>query len=345
MRSRQGCFVRSDSDMNFQHLLAISDSRGVFEHCQGGRPRIEHGYCVDDVARALILLERVGDLPEDLDRLAWVCMDFLADAQVDDGRVINRCDVRGNWFGEPEVRDHWGRAVWAWGTCAGRSTDVERAARSISAFIRSARLRSPFLRSMAFAALGAGEVLRVAPDFATARDLLHDATQMIAPATSAAWPWPERRLTYANAVIPHVLILGGQYSGDDSLVNRGLDLLEWLLDLQLQDGHLSLIPAGGWEASEPLPAFDQQPIEVATLVDACIAAYEVTMDPAWLLAARQGALWFIGENDKGLWMHDPISGGGFDGLTEDGFNGNRGAESTLAFLSTIQQVLAFRGEL
>ena len=331
--------------MNFQHLLAISDSRGVFEHCQGGRPRVEHGYCVDDVARALIVLERVGDLTEELDRLAWVCLDFLRESQAEDGCVVNRCDVRGQWFGQPEVRDHWGRAVWAWGTCAGRSADVERAALSVNSFITSARQRSPFLRSMAFAALGAGEVLRVAPEFPAARDLLEDAVRMVPSAKSASWPWPERRLTYANAVIPHMLILGGQYSGDDTLLTRGLDLLEWLLDLQMQDGHLSLIPSVGWEPPEPLPGFDQQPIEVSTLVDACIAAYDVTQDPAWLLAARQGALWFIGENDKGLWMHDPITGGGFDGLTEDGFNGNRGAESTLAFLSTIQQVLAYRGGL
>ncbi|MGI9197195.1 MAG: glycosyltransferase [Candidatus Nanopelagicales bacterium] len=331
--------------INFQHLIAISDERGVFEHCQGGQPRIEHGYCVDDVSRALIVLERVGSLPDELGSLADICLDFLLEAQTDDGQVVNRCDIRGVWFGEPEVRDHWGRALWAWGTSAARSDDVERATKSANAFIRSARQRSPFLRSMAFAALGAGEVLQVTPDFTVAASLLQDATRMVPPPKGTAWPWPEPRLTYANAVIPHMLILGGHFTGDDAVLHRGLDLLEWLVDLQVRDGHLSVIPTGGWAPPEPLPGFDQQPIEVSTLVDACIAAYDVTSDPAWMLAARQGALWFIGENDLGVWMHDPLSGGGFDGLKEDGFNGNRGAESTLAFLSSIQQVLAYRGAL
>ena len=334
-----------DALVNFQHLLSISDERGVFEHCLGGVPRVEHGYCVDDVSRALIVVERVEDQTDELDRLASTCLDFLIEAQDDEGRIVNRCDVRGTWFGEANTRDHWGRALWAWGTTAARSPHPERAVRATTAFIRSAKQRSPFLRSMAFAALGAGEILRITPDFSPAASLLEDATRMIPPAGSQKWPWPERRLTYANAVLPHVLILGGQYSGDDALLRRGLDLLEWLLALQLRDGHLSVTPAGGWAPPEPLPGFDQQPIEVATLVDACVAAYDVTHDPAWLLAARQGALWFIGENDNGIWMHDPLSGGGFDGLTHDGFNGNRGAESTVAFLSSIQQVLAYRGDL
>jgi hypothetical protein len=36
-------------------------------------------------------------------------------------------------------------------------------------------------------------------------------------------------------------------------------------------------------------------------------------------------------------MHDPVTGGGFDGLERGGRNENQGAESTLALLSTLQQ--------
>jgi hypothetical protein len=35
-------------------------------------------------------------------------------------------------------------------------------------------------------------------------------------------------------------------------------------------------------------------------------------------------------------MFDPLTGGGYDGLEADGRNANQGAESTLAFLSTMQ---------
>jgi hypothetical protein len=35
-------------------------------------------------------------------------------------------------------------------------------------------------------------------------------------------------------------------------------------------------------------------------------------------------------------MFDPETGGGFDGLEHDGVNQNQGAESTIAFVSTMQ---------
>jgi hypothetical protein len=52
------------------------------------------------------------------------------------------------------------------------------------------------------------------------------------------------------------------------------------------------------------------------------------------LAAR----WFLGRNDVGAVMFDPATGAGYDGLTERGPNLNRGAESTLALLATLQRV-------
>jgi hypothetical protein len=47
--------------------------------------------------------------------------------------------------------------------------------------------------------------------------------------------------------------------------------------------------------------------------------------------------WFAGENDSGLPMMDPDTGAGFDGLEPGGRNENRGAESTMAAVSTYQR--------
>ena len=43
-------------------------------------------------------------------------------------------------------------------------------------------------------------------------------------------------------------------------------------------------------------------------------------------------------------MHDPQTGGGYDGLTPDGPNPNQGAESTLAMVSTMQHARALATE-
>jgi hypothetical protein len=44
------------------------------------------------------------------------------------------------------------------------------------------------------------------------------------------------------------------------------------------------------------------------------------------------ANWFLGDNDQGLALFDPVSGGCCDGLMRDGVNKNQGAESLLAWL-------------
>ena len=126
------------------------------------------------------------------------------------------------------------------------------------------------------------------------------------------------------------MIAAGVALDDADLRQRGLDLLEWLLDYETVDGHLSPTPVGGRGPEDSRPGFDQQPIEVATLADACARAATVDARPLWTDGIRSAAAWFDGANDAGLPMWDPETGGGFDGLHADGVNLNQGAESTLA---------------
>ena len=42
----------------FDHLERLTDDRGLFEHARLAVPRREHGYCVDDVARGLVVVCR-----------------------------------------------------------------------------------------------------------------------------------------------------------------------------------------------------------------------------------------------------------------------------------------------
>jgi hypothetical protein len=157
------------------------------------------------------------------------------------------------------------------------------------------------------------------------------------PALDTPWPWPEPRLSYANAVLPDALLAAGAALRAPSLVADGLGLLGWLLDGQTRDGHLSVVPVGGRGPGEPRARFDQQPIEVAALADACARAYLVAGRRRWAEGIELAAAWFLGVNDSGTPMHDPIGGGGFDGLEPNGRNENQGAESSLALLSTLQQ--------
>ena len=321
----------------FDHLLRLTDRRGTFEHACLGEPRPEHGYCTDDMARVLVVATRQPDTDGDVNGLAGIAVRFLNEAQAYSGACRNRMDRTGRWTDEPTTEDHWGRCIWGLGTAAAHS-DVGLVRRlAVIQFERAAQVRSKWPRASAFAALGAAELLAVQPDNSSARKLITDYAAGVAePNGDPAWPWPEPRLTYANAVLAEAMIAAGVALDRPDLVQRGLDLLGWLVECETVDGHLSPTPAGGRGADDPRPGFDQQPIEVSTLADACARATAVDAGAIWPECVLAAAAWFEGANDAEQLMWDPDTGGGYDGLHADGVNRNQGAESTLAVMSTFQ---------
>ncbi len=325
---------------SFCHLKRLTDDKGLFEHANGTIPRYSHGYCVDDVARALVVVSRNPVLREDPETqgLRDTYLAFVLAAQDSEGRFHNRLSLDGIWQDQPSSEDCWGRALWGLGTCISSHMEAQCFDAAQKAFTLGSNQRSRWLHSMAFAALGAIEVLQVAPDHANAQSLLRDTVVRIGrPRSSKSWPWPEDRLEYANAVLPEVLLAAGTILQNSSLQQDGLHLLGWLLDLETYGGHLSVTPVGGRGQTDVSPAFDQQPIEVAALADACATAYKVTGDKRWASGLELAVQWFLGGNDGNIPLYDPVSGGCCDGLEPFGRNENQGAESTLAALSTLQQ--------
>ncbi len=324
-------------DARYDHLARLTTAAGLYEHALGTTPRVENGMCVDDVARALVVTAREVDPGPSLVAMSRIYLTYLLRAQADDGSMHNRSDAAGTWLDEPSTGDHWGRALWAFGTAAARSPDVQVAAGGLLGARRAMLARSAHARSMAYAALGAVQVMAAAPEDLAARRLLHDARLALpGRASGGAWHWPSDRLTYANAVVPEALIAVGRALHDERLRHDGLMLLGWLEDEQTIDGHLSVVPAGGRAHDDARPGFDQQPIEVAALTEAAVTAFAATHDVRWSRLVARCLGWFEGENDCGLRMHDPGSGGAFDGLEDGSVNLNQGAESTLAWLGTRQ---------
>ena len=324
---------------SFAHLARLTDDTGLFEHARHAIVRREHGYCTDDVARGLVITSREPDPSPEVLRLAECYLGFLTHAQGPTGAFHNRLGHDRRWSDEPSLGDWWGRALWGLGTAAARSPASWIRDEALLAFTLGAAQRSPFPRAMAFAGLGAAEVLRCRPDDTIAADLLAAAATAIGtPAQTPDWPWPQPRLTYANAALAEVVIAAGDLRDDAVLLDTGLRMLAWLRDIQLVDGRLSVIPVAGWQLDAPRGRHDQQPIEVAAFADACATAAAATGESGWITGIRQAGAWFLGDNDAGTPMWDPATGGGYDGLTPDGPNLNQGAESTLAFISTLQQV-------
>ena len=327
----------------FDHLLRLTDRRGTFEHACFAEPRPEHGYCTDDMARVLVVATREPDAEGQVNGLAGLAVRFLNEAQAYSGACRNRMDRNGRWTDEPTTDDHWGRCIWGLGTAAAHS-DVSMVRRlAVIQFERAAQARSTSPRAMAFAALGAAELLAVDPEHPAARKLITDyAASIAAPNGDRSWPWPEPRLTYANAVLAEAMIAAGVALDDATLRQRGLDLLA--LAARLRNGRRPSVshPGGGQRArrrqarlsTSSRSRWPHWPMRARVPLPS-------TPAPIWPDGVAAAAAWFLGANDAGQLMWDPETGGGFDGLHADGVNRNQGAESTLAVISTLQHARRF----
>lgn len=327
--------VALPTTLPFDHLLCLADARGIFEHADHDVPRGEHGYCLDDVARALLVLVQEPDPSQSVEELTEISLRFVEAAIDPVGRAHNRMDVSGEWVDNATTDDWWGRAVGALGIAATVAPLPLTRARAMRSFLRAAGQHSVDVRAMSFALPGAAAVLKARPGSEAARRLVTTGLAVI-PQATAGWGWLEPKLRYGNASLIDALLAAGDALADDALVARVLKHFDSLLTIESRDGHLSVTGPNGRSANDSGPQFDQQPIEVAAIADAAARAFALTDDPHWREVVRQARDWFLGDNDSGTMMVDLATGAGFDGLERHGRNENRGAESTLAALSTFQ---------
>ncbi len=337
-------------DWRLDHLSRLTDSTGMFQHATFTIPNYFEGYCTDDNARALmltVLLEELGQDDPEIHRIATTTAAFLQAAfDRDQKRFRNFMAYDRRWLENVGSEDCQGRALWALGTCVGRSKRPDLPAWAASHFELAlspvVEMSSP--RAWAFTLLGIHEYLRrFSGDRVTGqiRDaLMARLVDLFERASTSDWPWFEEGLSYDNARLPHALIAAGRDSGDAGALEIGLRALNWLVEIQrAPQGHFRAIGCNGfYPKGQDRARFDQQPVEANATVAACLEAYRATQDPRWMNEARSAFEWFLGRNDLGQELYDPGTGGCCDGLQEDRINRNQGAESTLAFLLSLAEM-------
>lgn len=319
---------------DFGHLRALTDRLGVWEHAAFSNPRQDHGFCTDDNARALVVVNRQAAISGGLTDLAATYLGFVLEARTPEG-FHNRRDLRGAWTDTVGGDDCQGRAWWGLGTAYSLSPESWMRDAAAGAW-RECGFSSPHLRANAYAALGAADVMESTKPTDIARRVLDATTATIVAAARSNIPWPERRLSYDNARLPEALIAGGSALDDNKRLSLGLRLLEWLVDVETNEGHFSFAPAGGVELAGQRPGFDQQPLECWAMADACYRAWIVTGMSLWREHALNAVGWLLGLNDTGAVLYDHVTGGTADGLMSEGINENYGAESTIAGLGALQ---------
>ena len=337
--------------VNRGHLDVLSDAIGVMQHANGSRPDPVHGYCTDDVARALqvdLLHQRVLGWPA-VSESAWRNVRFLANAlDHSTRRFRNFRGADGTWLDSAGSEDSQGRAMLALAETMAHAPDDRLAASAQRLFFEAlpAALGLGALRARSSVLLACDVAQRAVASRETtlaARVLAGRLRSTFGSRPSADWPWPEDRLTYENALPARALLVAGRCLASRQTIEAGLNLVDWLIDAQTAPaGHLSPIGNGWWTHGGSRSQFDQQPIEATALLLAAETALELTDDSAYGVAMERAYGWFLGANDLGLAVAAPERGAGHDGLTPTGVNANQGAESTLMWLTALEHVRSHR---
>ena len=325
----------------FAAIERLADATGIMQHSRHSVPDPDHGYCVDDNARALILMHRRLDLPEAIhDRWVKVFANFVERAwNPSRGGFRNFMSYAGAWLEEAGAEDSQGRALWSLGVTAAEARSSGQRKWALDLFEEAAGpllgLGSP--RARAFCILGATAVLGGMPAHREAAAIVERFAPRLSRLVSAyarpGWAWFEPVLAYDNARLPEALLRAGLVMGDRDLVEMGIETLGWLAALQTaEEGHFRPVGCESFgRAYAPPVRWDQQPLEAQGMIEACQAAFAATRAPLWIDEAERAFAWFSGANDGGVALADAGSGECYDGLTPDGPNLNQGAESVLAF--------------
>lgn len=344
-------------EVNLTHLKQMTDSTGILQHAIFSVPNRNEGYCIDDNARALLvgIMNKYLFHDTEIDALINTYLTFLHHAyNAKTGLFRNFMDYQRNWLEESGSEDSNGRAIFVLGYLVKNSTDQSSLALSKMLFDQSIKKMGDFksIRALSHIIMGcifylgrfsgAREIKRICKKFLDRiMEHYHDTT-------NDEWKWYENLLTYDNARIPQAMLMGGLYFNNNDFLKTGFESLNWLFDLLIdrESNSLSLIGNEGWyRRGSEKAKFDQQPVEIPALIDACYQAYLLTSDKEWINRTGVAFSWFLGNNDRQEPIYDFITGGCFDGLTSNMTNQNQGAESTLSWLLALHRMYRIRQEL
>ncbi len=333
-------------EVDLRHLRRLTDHTGILQHCTYVTPNRDLGYTTDDNARALIALalywqQSRDDSVVDLMHTYLAFLNHALDPTT--GRFRNFMNYDRTWAEHPGGEDGHARAVWALGMAVAYSPYEPMVGLATRLFMAGLPYTETLISPRAWALVIIGfhaYLRRFSGDLDVKRRrvaMTERLVQHFHQCMSDDWPWCEDILAYANAKLPHALLMSGKWMQRGDVVDLGLHVLRWLLEIQTNEsGMLSVIGTDGWfPRGGPRARFDQQPIEAHALVDACVEAYHVTNDAYWVVQARKAFNWFLGDNDLRTPLYDFTTGGCRDGLHSDRANENQGAESTLAWLLSL----------
>lgn len=340
-------------EFSLDYIKRLTDDTGIFQHAKYGIPNRKEGYCLDDNARALlmVLMANQENGNKEAMRLMPIYLSYIHDMQLDNGDFRNFLSFSRQYLDEHGSDDSFGRTIWALGYLMDAAPNRSFLEFGQEIFCKAVPHFKELvhLRGICNTIIGLGHYLRAHPDD---KQLLLEMQNLTAKLVEAYqknsdenWHWFEDQMTYDNALFPLALFHVVEITGSTEVKQIALESLQHLEKLTFSNGMVNPIGNDGWYAKnkETIPLYDQQAIELMAMVLMYWQAYAVTKENAYLKKMYSCYLWFMGENSLRIPLYDAETKGCADGLHPSGVNRNQGAESTLAYLiSHLVVVRAFK---
>ncbi len=332
------------------HLEALTDHFGLYQHAVFGVPDFRHGYTTDDVARALLVTVRYFELSGRtwVFRLLRRYLSFLQWAQRSDGLFHNVFGIDRKPCDEVGSEDCQGRAFWALSRLFASRLPRELrepAWRMLERFLPHIfSLKHP--RPLAFLLEGFFALARARmpshlPVGEYARSFGEKLVKRYMEHADTSWRWFDEAFTWGNALLPAALFAAFELTGEEKFLRVARESFEFLSQNVFVGETFVPIGNRGWYRKHGNRAlFDQQPIEAFWMLVASLRAGKVDNSREHRKRALMSLEWFLGRNVHHLSLYDPKTGSCADGLTPSGLNENRGAESTILCLFSLLEAHA-----
>lgn len=330
------------------HIKRLTDDTGIIQHAKFGIPNLKEGYCLDDNARALLMVLMTYKQKKDATALEFmpIYLSYIHYMQNKDGTFRNFLSFNRNFLDEVGSEDSFGRTIWALGYLIGNAPNDAYHQTGKLVFFDAApnfeKLKS--IRSIANTIIGICYYLKTNASDERMLEILKNLTNKLIDhynkSHSEDWKWFESLLAYDNGILPLALLHSAKIIQDSKVTETGLETMEFLVRHTLKDGTLSVIGNKEWYKKDGERSFfAQQPIDAMAMVLMFRQAFVLTGKKDYLNKLFTSFMWFLGENDLRMSLYDFETKGCCDGFENYGINRNQGAESSLAYLISHLTVL------
>lgn len=330
------------------HIKRLTDDTGIIQHAKFGIPNLKEGYCLDDNARALLMVLMTYKQKKDSFALELlpVYLSYIHYMQNKDGTFRNFLSFNRTFLDEIGSEDSFGRTIWALGYLLGNAPNDAYYQTGRLVFFDAApnfeKLKS--IRSIANTMIGICYYLRSNPtDESMIQRLRKLAGGLIShyeANRTDEWNWFESLLAYDNAILPLALLHAAEILHDNRINQVAMESMNFLTSITMKDDYLSIIGNKEWyRKDKERSVFAQQPIDALAMVLMYHQAFHLTRDKEYLNKVYTSFMWFLGENDLRMSLYDFETKGCCDGFENYGVNRNQGAESSLAYLISHLTVL------